>query len=41
MNNNCLYWKAWKHAEITHINDIINKSNGHFMSQSEHRKTIT
>ncbi len=32
INNNCIYGKVWKKAGITYINDIINKTNGHFMS---------
>ncbi len=31
----CIYWKALKKAAITYINDIINKTNGHFMSHDE------
>ncbi len=33
--NNCIYWKAWKKARISYINDIINKTNGYFMSHDE------
>ncbi len=35
INNNCTYWKVLKKAGITYINDIINKTNGHFMRHDE------
>ncbi len=35
INNHCIYWKAWNKAGITYINDIMNKTNGHFMSHGE------
>ncbi len=38
INNNCIYWKPWKKAGITYINDIINKTNGHFMTHDELQK---
>ncbi len=32
VNNNCIHCKSWKNAGILYINDIINPSNGHFLS---------
>ncbi len=35
ININWIYWKLWEKAGITYINDIINKTNGHFMTHDE------
>ncbi len=41
INNNCTYQKAWKKAGILYINDIINKTNGYFMSHDENSNITT
>ncbi len=35
VNNKCIYWKSWKNCGILYINDIINKTNGHFLTHKE------
>ncbi len=35
INNKCIYWKSWKNDGILYINDIINKTNGHFLTHNE------
>ncbi len=35
INNKCIYRKSWKNAGILCINDIINKTNGHFLTHKE------
>ncbi len=33
INNKCIYWKSWKRAGILYINDIMNETNGQFLTQ--------
>ncbi len=35
INNKSIYWKSWRNAGILYINDIINKTNGHFLTHNE------
>ncbi len=31
----CIYWKSWKILIILYIKDIINETNGHFLTHKE------
>ncbi len=40
IKNKCIYWQSWKKAGISHINDIIKKSNGNLLSHEALQKTF-
>ncbi len=40
IKNKCLYWNSWKKAGISHINDIINQSNGNVLFHEALQKTF-